>query len=302
MVWKVGLAVLIIVALVFGGLFFADYLGQSSAAGTLRSQIKTDSNAASTISKQNQTLQTEIDSINNTSANLLNDIAVARQVISPKTNPNEIVEDVLTLGSQQLVTVIPLTTNPWSTTKVGKNNYSVFKMSVEVDGAQDRLVAFVRELQRLEHQPLMIETLSLNNPGASPTPTPTPSPTATPAVNNNITVETYAASDITTTMAALNANLTSLGTDTSVSVSFQYGKDLTYGGVTEEVEMTSKGPFKAAINHLSPGVVYHFRAKAVGANTVFGEDLSFQTPLEPAPTPVPENTSMTLSLSIYAQQ
>jgi len=301
MVLKVGLAILIIAALAFSGLFLADYLGQSSTASTLKSQIKTDSDAASTISKQNQTLQTENDAVNNTSASLLNDIAAARQVIAPKTNPNEIVEDVLTLGSQQQVTVIPLTTNPWSSAKIGKNTYSVFKMTVEVDGSQDRLVAFVRELQRLEHQPLMIENLTLNKPISTPTPTPTPSPTATPAVDSNITVETYAASDVTTTMAGLNGNLTSLGTDTVVSVSFQYGNDLNYGGVTKDMVMTSEGLFKAAITHLSPGMTYHFRAKAVGATTVFGQDLSFQTPLEPAPTPIPENTYMTLALAIYAQ-
>jgi hypothetical protein len=301
MVLKIGLAILIVAALVFGGLFFSDYLGQSSSANTLRSEIKTDNAAASTMSKQNQTLQAEIDSINNTSASILNDIAEARKVIAPKTNPNKIVEDVLTLGGQQLVTVIPLTTSPWASTKVGKNSYSVFKMTVEINGAQDRLVAFVRELQRLEHQPLIIENLTLNKPASTPTLFPTPSPTATPVVDSNITLNTYDATDVTTTMAGLNGNLTSLGTDTGVSVSFQYGHDLAYGGVTPEVMMTSEGLFKAAINHLSPGTTYHFRAKAVGSATVFGEDKTFSTPLDPAPTPIPENTYMTLALAIYAQ-
>jgi len=301
MVLKIGLAVLIIAALVFGGLFFSEYLGQSSSADSLRAQIKTDSSAASSISKQNQTLQIEMDSINNTSASLLNDIAEARKVIAPKTNPNEIVEDVLTLGGQQQVTVIPLTTSPWTSAKIGKNNYSVFKMTVEVDGAEDRLVAFVRELQRLEHQPLMIENLTLNKPVPTPTPLATPSPTGTPVVDSNITVDTLDATDITTTMAALNGNLTSLGTDTSVLVSFQYGHDLAYGGVTQEMELTSEGLFKALLTHLSPGTTYHFRAKAVGATTVFGGDKIFNAPLEPAPTPVPDNTYLTLALAIYAQ-
>jgi hypothetical protein len=301
MVLKIGLAILIIAALVFGGLFFTNYLSQSSAADTLRSQIKTDSNSASTMSKQNQALQTEIDSVNNKSANLLNDIAGARVVIAPKTNANEIVEDILTLGSQQQVTVIPLTTNPWTGAKVGTNNYQVFRATIEVNGAQDRLVAFVRELQKLEHQPLMIENLTLNKPAPTPIPTPTPSPTTGPVVNSNITLETFDATDVTTTMAALNGNLTSLGTDASVSVSFQYGQDLNYGGVTKEVMMTSTGLFRAAVTHLSPGVTYHFRAKAVGATTVYGGDLSFKTPLTPAPTPVPDNTFMSLALAIYAQ-
>ena len=301
MLLKIGLAILIIVAVVFGGLFFTDYLSQSSSANTLRSQIKVDNTAASATSRQNQTLQAEIDSINNTSASLLNDIADAQNVISPKTNPNEIVEDILTLGSQQLVTVIPLTTSPWAETKIGKNTYSVCKITLEVDGAQDRLVAFVRELQRLEHQPLMIENLTLSKPAPIPTEIPVPSPTATPVVNSNITIDTLIATDITTTMAGLNGNLTSLGNDTNVSVSFQYGHDLTYGGVTQEVAKTSEGLFKAAINHLSPGTTYHFRAKAVGSMTVFGEDKTFDTPLNPDPTPIPDNTYMTIALAIYAQ-
>lgn len=303
MLMKTILAVLIIVVVVVGGIFFKDYFEKSSAADTLRTQIKNNNNTALTVSKSNQALQAEIDGINANAAKTLQDIDLARQVIKPKTNLNEIVLNVLTLGSQQQVTVIPISTQPWTSIKVGQHNYQVFKMTIEVDGAQDRLVSFVKELQKLEHQPLVIESLSLNKPSPTPTPTPTPSPTPTP-VSTTIVVETNDASAITTTMATLNGNLTSLGTDYGVNVSFQYGLTSDYTGVTsvtKEQWMTKTGTFKAAIGDLTPGLTYHFRAKAAGASTIYGQDVFFKALLAPAPTPIPENTYINLTLSIYAQ-
>jgi methyl-accepting chemotaxis protein len=70
-----------------------------------------------------------------------------------------------------------------------------------------------------------------------------------------------------------------LGTTPAVNVSFELG---TASGVyydeTIPMEMTSAGPFNAAIDDLLPGTTYYFRAKAAGNGIGYGGELIFNTP------------------------
>jgi hypothetical protein len=90
-------------------------------------------------------------------------------------------------------------------------------------------------------------------------------------------VITRAATGITRTSAVLNGNLTSLGDPTSVQVSFEWGTDASYGNETAPDTMMDIGAFSAPIDELSPGTIYHYRAKAIGNGTAYGEDMTFTT-------------------------
>jgi Leucine-rich repeat (LRR) protein/murein DD-endopeptidase MepM/ murein hydrolase activator NlpD len=92
------------------------------------------------------------------------------------------------------------------------------------------------------------------------------------------TVATSAAANVTTNSATLNGTLTSLGTASSVNVSFQWGT--TSGFYTNETTaqaMTGPVSFFANLSGLSPGTTYYFRAKAVGDGTSYGGEVSFIT-------------------------
>ena len=93
------------------------------------------------------------------------------------------------------------------------------------------------------------------------------------------TVSTINASAITINSAILNGNLSSLGTATSVNVFFEYGATTSYGNSTSAIAMTTTGLFSANLNGISPGVTYHFRAKADGGvnGITTGEDKTFTT-------------------------
>jgi len=91
------------------------------------------------------------------------------------------------------------------------------------------------------------------------------------------TVTTNAASAVSTTSATLNGNLGSLGTAASVQVSFQWGTTTGYGNETTPQPKGSVGTFSANLTTLTPGTTYHFRAKAVGDGTSYGNDLTFTT-------------------------
>ena len=90
-------------------------------------------------------------------------------------------------------------------------------------------------------------------------------------------VSTLSASDVDTTIATLNGILTNLGTAASVDVSFEYGKTTAYGSTTTPEALTSPGAFDADLTSLDEDELYHFRAKAVGDETVYGSDYSFTT-------------------------
>ena len=101
---------------------------------------------------------------------------------------------------------------------------------------------------------------------------PTAAKVATPP-----TVATAGASAITISSATLNGNLTSLGTTTQANVSFEYGTTTSYGSTAAGVPLilTSAGAFAANLTGLTPGQTYHFRTKAVGDGTVYGNDMTF---------------------------
>jgi hypothetical protein len=90
-------------------------------------------------------------------------------------------------------------------------------------------------------------------------------------------VTTNAASGVTSDSATLNGTLTSLGTATSVDVSFEWGLTISYGNETTPQTMPGTGAFNDGIGGLDPDTTYHFRAKAVGDGTVYGDDVTFST-------------------------
>jgi phosphodiesterase/alkaline phosphatase D-like protein len=99
------------------------------------------------------------------------------------------------------------------------------------------------------------------------------------------TVATTAASSPATTSATLNGNLSSLGTATSVNVSFEWGTTTSYGSETTAQSVTAIGAFSANLTGLTANTTYHFRAKAAGhGSAVYGADMTFSTADATAPT------------------
>jgi PKD repeat protein len=92
-------------------------------------------------------------------------------------------------------------------------------------------------------------------------------------------VVTSDASNVATTSATLNGNLTSLGTAENVTVSFVWGTTSgSYPNETTGQDMTSTGIFYFDLGSLLPGNTYYYKTKAVGpGGTVYGAEKSFTT-------------------------
>lgn len=92
-------------------------------------------------------------------------------------------------------------------------------------------------------------------------------------------VATIDATGIAEDVATLNGDLTSLGTGSSVDVSFQWWTDSSpYLTETSTQALTGTGAFSFELTGLQPDTTYHFRAKAVGDGTDYGSAQSFKTP------------------------
>ncbi|MCP4610914.1 MAG: right-handed parallel beta-helix repeat-containing protein, partial [Planctomycetes bacterium] len=97
-----------------------------------------------------------------------------------------------------------------------------------------------------------------------------------------ITTGNASAIDFETT--TLNGTIKSLGDNSQVDVSFQWGMDSTYGQTASAGVMGANGSFSAGLSGLTPGETYYFRAKMTGAQTTYGSEKSFTTLGPPAVT------------------
>jgi RHS repeat-associated protein len=93
------------------------------------------------------------------------------------------------------------------------------------------------------------------------------------------TVSSAAATNISSTWATLNGNVSNMGSAASVSVSFDYGPTTSYGSNITAVPspINATGSFTVNLTGLTPGTVYHYRAKATGNGTTNGGDQQFTT-------------------------
>jgi len=101
-------------------------------------------------------------------------------------------------------------------------------------------------------------------------------------------VTTDNASSITANSARLNGNLTSLGTASSVTVSFVWGTAAggPYPNETTGQTVTATGVFYCDLGSLTSGTPFYYEAKAVGNGTTFGAEKTFTTTTSTAPPSV----------------
>ena len=90
-------------------------------------------------------------------------------------------------------------------------------------------------------------------------------------------VSTLAATNIASTSATFNGNLSGLGSSSSASVGFQYGTTNSYGNSISSQTRTATGTFSASVSGLSAGTNYHYRAVVANSVIVYGTDRTFTT-------------------------
>ena len=93
----------------------------------------------------------------------------------------------------------------------------------------------------------------------------------------DVVTRTAKPDEITSDSALLEGTLESMGTAGLVDVYFEWGRTTDYGNETDPQSMDNIGAFQTKITGLDPDTEYHFRAKAVGDDIAFGNNMSFDT-------------------------
>ncbi len=94
----------------------------------------------------------------------------------------------------------------------------------------------------------------------------------------DLEVVTGSAINLTRESAIFRGNLISLGNNSEVNVTFQWGVNETLGFETDPQERNTTGQFEQLVLGLVPDSLYYYRARAVGPNgTATGAIVSFRT-------------------------
>jgi subtilisin family serine protease len=113
------------------------------------------------------------------------------------------------------------------------------------------------------------------------------------------TVTTGTVTNVSTTTATLNGNLTNLGGAATVNVNFEYGPTAAYGTQTTAEAKTATGTFAQSVAGLAAGTTYHFRARAESPyGTATGSDATFSTVVPPSVTTLPTTATTTSSATL----
>jgi phosphodiesterase/alkaline phosphatase D-like protein len=116
------------------------------------------------------------------------------------------------------------------------------------------------------------------------------------------TVSTLGSSTVTNSTALVSGNLTAIGTAPGISLSFEYGLTTSYGASVTATPASSSAPasFTATISGLTPGTLYHFRAKADGGahGASYGSDMTFTTEVPPTASTAHASNILTNSATL----
>lgn len=192
MLLRVLIAVVIIGALVAGGIFIKNYYNETSAANDIEGQIQTSRNLATVVSEQTKGVEADLNSLAQQYSNAQQAVTAAQDQIPAPMNSNGIVKNVLLLARTSKVSAIPLKTQDWTKVQINTNTYSVFRMTIEVNGPESQIVDFVKQLQANLYQTLVIENLTFVKTITTPEATVTPAPTPIASVTADLSFAIYA--------------------------------------------------------------------------------------------------------------
>jgi hypothetical protein len=186
----------VIAALVASGIFIKDYYDESSTADSISAQIQNTQKNIAVVSAQTHNLEAELGEITKRYESAQAAIEAEKNLMPDIINSNTIIQSILLLGDERHVSVIPLRTRDWTTIKIDKHDYHVFRMDLELNGEESNIIEFIDKLQYSLYQTLVIENVNVIKTRETPEPSGTPTPTATPVpvetVKANLSLAIYA--------------------------------------------------------------------------------------------------------------
>ena len=101
-------------------------------------------------------------------------------------------------------------------------------------------------------------------------------------LNYSTTTLSTSSAKVTSKIATMRANVSDLGSETTLTTYFEYGPTTSYGTIVagSPTILSGTGTYSVTVTGLNLGVTYHYRAVVVGNSTAVtnGNDITFTTP------------------------
>jgi hypothetical protein len=161
---KLIMILMLIIAIAIGASLYSSASAQQKTAALLEEKISNDTQNLKTISTKNRYIEEEITQISRDITAAKEKLLSSKQEIEmpEMVNSNIIVKTIIDYGNKAGVFVIPLATEDWDSVSIDKRDYHVFKMSIEVNGSQQNVIDFTRQVQDKIDQYLVIERLIIS--------------------------------------------------------------------------------------------------------------------------------------------
>jgi Tfp pilus assembly protein PilO len=142
-------------------LFSKNYGASIATANSISSQISEDRQELQSVTKQTENTDREINELMDRILTADKAIDAANDDLPAEIDPNDVVENILRLGKENGLTVIPLVTKEWKEVNLEKLSYLTLQISAQVQGSMDQLIPFLRDVQSLYYPVVIVKHVSV---------------------------------------------------------------------------------------------------------------------------------------------
>src|SRR4030042_1477849 len=146
--------ILIVALLVVYFLIGRDYLEQRNQKEVLAGQIAEATSVLALIPLPPADIDEQL-------ADAQDNLWEVQDTFTIDTNDTRIVNGILRLAEEAGVIAIPLSTQPWTLEQVLDQDYSVFRINLEVTGNYTQMVSFLSRLENSDPRTLILEQLTV---------------------------------------------------------------------------------------------------------------------------------------------
>jgi hypothetical protein len=162
MKFKIGLGIFIVIAAIVGAKLFIDFKNDRILADTLTAKIQTDTLALGKISNSAKAINNEINSLNAEIVKTQDELQASGRIIPDQVDPNEVIKIIFVEGSGDHITLVPLSTTPWTPLNISREDKTrVFRMTFSISGKENNIADFIQWLQDSPFPSLVIENFKM---------------------------------------------------------------------------------------------------------------------------------------------
>jgi hypothetical protein len=162
MMIRIILAIVIVAAVIMAGLNVNGYLSKSLARDALKEQITNANQNLKVLEENTAKIKSETDSHGSTVETARAAIAQAQTVVpAAQIDTNEIVRQILNLGQNYRVNVVPMTMQEYSGLRDKDYECQSATLYLEASGVKVDIINFIKQLPRL-YSTLVIDKMSVS--------------------------------------------------------------------------------------------------------------------------------------------